>query len=111
MMHLLHSENPWGFWRNVIRECPGAYSLKGPASPSPSGSRAGHIQEIVLRVAVEGAAEAHGVLHPSLVHLQVEPQSFAVVEYPHTHIGPHAQEHRGQPPNLKGVYAQNGEGM
>lgn len=29
----------------------------------------GHVQEVILRVAVEGAAEAHGVLRPSLVHL------------------------------------------
>ena len=71
------------------------------------GGVGGHIQEVVLCVAIEGAAEAHGVLHPSLVHLQVKPQSFAVVEHLHTHVGLHAQEHGGQPPDLKGVWAEN----
>lgn len=69
-----------------------------------------HVQEVILRVAVEGAAEAHGVLHPSLVHLQVEPKAFSIVEHPHAHVGPHPQEHGGQPPDLKGVWAQNPKG-
>jgi len=68
-----------------------------------------HIQEVVLCVAVEGATEAHGVLHPSLVHLQVESQPFPVIEDPHTHIGPHPQEHRGQLLDLKSVWPQNGK--
>lgn len=67
----------------------------------------GHVQEVILRVAIEGATEAHGILGPSLVHLQVEPQSLAIVEKPHAHVGPHPQEHGGQPPDLKGVWAQN----
>jgi hypothetical protein len=69
----------------------------------------GHIQEVVLCVAVEGATEAHGILHPSLVHLQVKPQPFPVIEDPHAHIGPHPQEHGGQPPDLKSIWPQNGK--
>lgn len=83
--------------------------LTSKSDPPPVPGQ-GHVQEVVLRVAVEGATEAHGILHPSLVHLQVEPKAFAVVEHPHTHVGPHPQEHGGQPPDLKGIWAQNRKG-
>lgn len=87
-----------------VRQCLRMPDPKGPTSlpllPAPGQ---GHIQEVILCVAVEGATEAHGVLHPSLVHLQVEPQPFPVIEDSHAHIGPHPQEHGGQPPNLKSI--------
>ena len=91
---------PMGVWK--IR----MLNPKGPTSPLLPVPGQGHVQKVILRVAVEGATEAHRVLHPSLVHLQVEPQAFPVVEHPHAHVGPHPQEHGGQPPDLKGVWAQ-----
>lgn len=110
MVHVGNTESPRQPGRNVPRQRQPAHTLKGPASPSPSSSGSGHVQEVVLRVAVEGAAEAHSVFYPSLVHLQVQPRSFAVVEHPHTHVGPHAQEHGREPPDFKGVWAQNRSG-
>lgn len=88
----------------------GSLVLRGPLLPLLPVPGQGHVQEVVLRVAIEGPTEAHGILHPSLVHLQVEPKPFAVVEHLHTHVGPHPQEHGGQPPDLKGIWAQNRKG-
>lgn len=98
-------ESPWEFGRL-------GYLALRPPPPTRflPVSGQGHVQKVVLRVAVEGAAEAHCVLHPSLVHLQVESQAFSIVEHPHAHVGPHPQEHGGQPPDLKGIWAQNPEG-
>lgn len=93
----------------------GYLTLRAPGSGpgTHTGSRPvlgqGHIQEVILRVAIEGATEAHSVLHPSLIHLQVEPQPFPVIEDQHAHVGPHPQEHGGQPPNLKSICQQNGK--
>ena len=69
MVHVGNSESPRQPGRNVPRQCQPVHILKGPASPSPSSSGSGYVQEVILRVAIEGAAEAHGVLYPSLVHL------------------------------------------
>lgn len=93
-----------------VRQCLWMPNPKGPTGlPLLPVTGQEHIQEVILCVAVEGATEAHGVLHPSLVHLQVEPQPFPVIEDPHTHIGPHPQEHRGQPPDLKSIWPQSGK--
>lgn len=100
MLHVRHTEGP----QETLPGCvPGYFAVKGPSPlclPVPGQE---HVQEVILRVAVEGAAESHGVLHPSLVHLQVQPQPFPVVEHSHAHVGPHPQEHRGQPADLKGI--------
>lgn len=62
------------------------------------GQRSGgtHLQEVILNVAVEGAAQAHCVILPQLLSLQVEAKLLPAVLQTQAECRLHLEEHGRQ---------------
>lgn len=71
------------YWRMGQKECG-----RGQRSAST------HLQEVILNVAIEGAAQPHSVILPRLIRLQVEAKVFPTVLKTQAKRRPHLEEHR-----------------
>lgn len=56
-------------------------------------SAGAHLQEVILNVAVEGATQAHRVVLPELIGLQVEAKLHPAVLQTEAERRPHLEEH------------------